>query len=770
MIQTNDRSGASVPTKARKSTEGISMKIARLAWLVVFCHGLIANIAVANDATLEGEFTVGALLRREVSVAYRGASLIDVLSDLEARYGLKSAFSSNIETSAELDLVSPRISINEILSRLKVAGGIELKIQSNEVVFWQDADDATIRDLDRRVRDLGNPARCQALMDLAQLSDLRIYPILFWAMSEGSEAMALCSAEQLYAKHLPTLCYGSDFELLAKGLTRLLETRPADRRWLIELAGYSRQSICGETLLPIPLDAQFKSQTIHILGRTRTKAAVAPLIELFKTAKPPDPNQDTGYVEVSDMAIAHVLTTIGGESAMQAVRKRMEQESGRRRKAEFASVLHAAGDDEGLNTLLYLLNEKKEDGGANIKSESGGGQPAPPRPIRVVVTSMLGGRGSPRAIEALIGLLRDPEIEVAREAARQLGALSCKKAVPQILELLKTDPLPFVEINALAKIGDRDSIDSVVGLLDHADPMVKLTAAELLLDFGDPRGIDAMDDAYPQLDSRYHFHAMRRLARLHHSKTMDKLISQLNPMNTTRTPRDAADILAPCRYAPAIPALVRALENSDVNSSFAAAAALAQLPPSSAIEQAVALLESEDVSQREWGAKILSWIKSPDLAIALEKILDDSSKTIRSIALRELIQHGGERGIELALERAEKNAESRQICASALAGTRNPKEIKVLFGYLAEGELIADTAAESLILSLDPAVIQRLLILAKGTSDDPAGYAAGRAFERLGKENGAKVRSDYTPILDILLMLANQRFPVRVETRCFGVV
>ena len=274
-------------------------------------HGLVSSesrpSAKAPDAARELVIargtrlpTLDGILEREVFARYHRDRPRAVLDDLRERCGLAAAVPRPLDDAFRFDLAGGRYRVREILQRLAAQGGLQLETRDGSAVFWCRVDPGRLAELARTLKDPRARDRCGAVEQLTRLADPAIYPLLFWAMAEGSEPMALAAVRGLDAQHRETLRFAEGFEPFAAGIARLLTVRPErEVTPLISLSGATRSPRCGQPLLPLLRDPRHQAHVVRCLGQTRDPRAVPPLLELLETASPADPEQDSGVPPAS---------------------------------------------------------------------------------------------------------------------------------------------------------------------------------------------------------------------------------------------------------------------------------------------------------------------------------------------------------------------------------------------------------------------------------------------------------------------------------------
>lgn len=110
--------------------------------------------------------------------------------------------------------------------------------------------------------------------------------------------------------------------------------------------------------------------------------------------------------------------------------------------------------------------------------------------------------GTPAAIEALVGVLNDPDGMVRSGAALALGELKAKVAIQDLARLLREERFSAGDhaADALSKIG-RPGASALIEALGDARPWVRIRAARALVPVKSPEAIPALfqaldDDSY----------------------------------------------------------------------------------------------------------------------------------------------------------------------------------------------------------------------------------------------------------------------------------
>lgn len=95
--------------------------------------------------------------------------------------------------------------------------------------------------------------------------------------------------------------------------------------------------------------------------------------------------------------------------------------------------------------------------------------------------------------ELVRNLQDDPNINVRASAAKAIGNLQYKEALPQMIDALKDDEwVCFSALESLAIMKEESSLEPIISLLDHPSDAVRYAAVDTLGRIGFPRSSDAL--------------------------------------------------------------------------------------------------------------------------------------------------------------------------------------------------------------------------------------------------------------------------------------
>ena len=137
-----------------------------------------------------------------------------------------------------------------------------------------------------------------------------------------------------------------------------------------------------------------------------------------------------------------------------------------------------SGDERAVEPLIELL----KDNNINIRQRS---------------VDALGAIGDKRAVVPLIELLKDEDNHIRQQSVAALGAINDKRAIEPLIKVLKDDGDWGVREQseyALVKIG-KEAVEPLIGTLNDGNDVVRLLSAEALGKIGDKRALPSLKKA-----------------------------------------------------------------------------------------------------------------------------------------------------------------------------------------------------------------------------------------------------------------------------------
>lgn len=381
------------------------------------------------------------ILDRKLNVAYRRAHLPEVLHDLELRVGLKSAFpgarpsevslTSNLSNQFEkflFDLQSKDITIEQLVTKLRDSGDLILEHHGTEAVFWEKCDTNGWSTIKQEFLAGNVNERCESIYKAGRLGCKDIYPLLFGALNDDSEAVVAQSIFCLEQRHLTTLCYGTGLGDAVKRM-RMLATAQNN--------------------------AAYKPALLRVLGATREPLAIDYLLSILN-----DPDAYTRGNAALGLGLSQQLRIVEPLAA------RLDVETNSYARVSIAESLARISGDSVVFPLLRLLNDP------NIM-------------VRYYAIIGLGRSRDNRAIAPLFALLNHTEIEMKICAISALARMEDKQVADTLITEMRKMKVPHIWV-FLAESHNSLFISALKSNLEHGDTILQLDSADALNRYHDP--------------------------------------------------------------------------------------------------------------------------------------------------------------------------------------------------------------------------------------------------------------------------------------------
>jgi len=330
--------------------------------------------------------------------------------------------------------------------------------------------------------------------------------------------------------------------------------------------------------------------------------------------------------------------------------------------------------------------------------------------------------GDPRIYPMLIDLLQNndaPDRVIAPEAllladehADTFGFCNiASHCVEPLQKLLETPANRRDATILLGATKDERAVDSLIALLNDADPEVRHAAAVGLGRIHDSRATlpliarlksddGATDDVRNAVASA--------LGRIHDTHGTEPLIALLKDANEN-VRNTAAAALGQGDDPRAIAILIDLLKSSDAEVRFLAGYALSQSRDECATEPLLTLLKDKDAIQRSYGASFLGSIHDPRATEPLIALLKDTDADVRLSAAFALGQNHDSRATEpLIAAMSDLDKRVRLNVINALGDGRDPRAIEPLIAVLNNNSDIRYIAGSTLSRNRDPRGIEAL--------------------------------------------------------------
>lgn len=374
---------------------------------------------------------------------------------------------------------------------------------------------------------------------------------------------------------------------------------------------------------------------------------------------------------------------------------------------------------------------------------------SPSKSVRALVAAALAESAGPEAVEPLIKLLGDEDVEVVRQAAAGLGRTGDPRAAAPLFALLQKNPsMRQGVLDAIARstgapdmaklLGGTSSVDlkrslvsllrdshdprvadTFTGLLGDQDTEIRLTAALALAELGDARAIPALLEAAKAEDRTVALDALDALALVGKPQVADALI----PLLKDNPGRKASLLKAIGKSgsSSAGAAVMKELVGDDME---AAAFALADLKYEPAYAKLLAQLKrppnvdfsrpsmptEEIVRNREIAIRALGRYEKPAAVAPLMTIIEDSldSEKLRTVAGSVLGQLADEKTLGTIIDKAKSGGLDQTTRSMYVQGLWQA-DAQAMSGQLAD-----------LLQPSQPAEVRRSAALALGYAADPA--------------------------------------------------
>jgi HEAT repeat protein len=215
-----------------------------------------------------------------------------------------------------------------------------------------------------------------------------------------------------------------------------------------------------------------------------------------------------------------------------------------------------------------------------------------------------------KAVEAkpsLIAALREQDLEIARPAARALGAIRAKDAIDALIQALPGQA-DFDVADALAEIGDKRAVPALIDLLEKKGAAA-FFAIDALVKLKDPRALPAL----------------RKLE----SSEVDVIQAMLPAAIRALDPADPYP-------ASRVPDLIHIVSTPGSAMRWQAIKTLGALRDKRAVPALVIMLDTDDDLERSHAVAALGQIGDKSVVPAVRKLLRDPEESVR-IAAREAL-------------------------------------------------------------------------------------------------------------------------------------
>jgi HEAT repeat protein len=256
------------------------------------------------------------------------------------------------------------------------------------------------------------------------------------------------------------------------------------------------------------------------------------------------------------------------------------------------------------------------------------GQPA----VRAQVVEALVRYGA-GVVPLLIDQLRAEDLDTRQAAAVALGRIGDRRATRPLVATLTDPELALPAAGALARLGDGDAFEALLGLLGHVDSAVRQAAIAALNSIGHrempARIVALLDDANPVIRES----AVKIAGYFGYPECIDRVLERCaDPSEAVR--RAAIDHLPFFEHPGTTPALLHALEFDTPPVRAAAAAALARVEESEALTPLLRALDDGDPWVRYFALRSIGAFENPAVVPAvIQRLERDPAGQVRLAAI-----------------------------------------------------------------------------------------------------------------------------------------
>lgn len=241
--------------------------------------------------------------------------------------------------------------------------------------------------------------------------------------------------------------------------------------------------------------------------------------------------------------------------------------------------------------------------------------------------------------------------EVRWTAARLLGKLGSRSAIPKLFSLLEHDAHD-VRISATAALGylGLEALPGLFKAIEDPIPDVRKTAAEALTNIGSEQAINALLKALEDTNDEVRSAVVWAIGYCGSENNVPRLIKSLSKDRYSGVRMNAARALGKIKSDTAVPALLKALEDSDYYDCESAVWALGEIGSDAAISALAKALEHAN-SEIRWSVANALGETGSDVAIPiLSKALQDLEAEVRECAVEALGRISTDAVIPLLIE------------------------------------------------------------------------------------------------------------------------
>jgi HEAT repeat protein len=438
----------------------------------------------------------------------------------------------------------------------------------------------------------------------------------------------------------------------------------------------------------------------RFLGEIGSARAVLPLIEVLRNTR----EEDRDVRLAAGRALGHIRDPRALEPLLQSL---SAPESWL--PARLAEVIVQFGD-LAFEPLVEQL-ERAEEAAA-----------------RAWAAEILGDLGNSKAVPMLVACLADLSDQVRARAASALGKLRDRRPVPDLIQVMLSDPVPYVRIQvvrALGAIGDPRALHHLVDALKDGEWWVRIRVVEALEQLGE-QAVEPLYLALEDPDSEVRARAAVTLERLGVLDTLIERLAEVDP--------GAREKLLVAGQAGVVEVLIGALQHPDTRVRFVLTELLGEVRHPSVSAALLGRLQVEtDPRVRAAVVRSLAQLQEQTAAEPISRLLGEQDQVIRVEAVRALERiHVAEPHVLLASAVRDPQPRVRAGAAVVLGKVGDERCIPPLLDLLGDGDAgVRTEAARALGLLRATPAVGRLMDAFKDF-DAQVQIAAARALGQIG--------------------------------------
>lgn len=320
--------------------------------------------------------------------------------------------------------------------------------------------------------------------------------------------------------------------------------------------------------------------------------------------------------------------------------------------------------------------------------------------IRKETAEALGFIGDVKAIRPLIQALKDDDDRVQKESMKALIKIGVP-SIDALAKVLndRNNQVRKHAVQALGEIKDARAVESLIQVLTDSDVDVLGDAVSALEKIG-IASVEPLIQALKDRDSQIRKLAVVALGEIRDTRAVEPLIQVLSD-DDSNVRGEAADALSKIRDTKAVEPLIRVLRDNDSNVRCKAALALGEIRDAKASKPLIhALLNDKDSEVRKNAAMALGEIKDPIASEPLIQAFADTDYQVRknaAMSLEKIKIEGIRNSAALEILMQSLRNDDRQIQGSAIRVLTNTWAIEPLIKNLKnDDEVIRQTAVRIL--------------------------------------------------------------------------